>query len=166
MGSVQIIEYADVYRADSIRLLCQLQEYLISVDDERVQTMSAAYQESYLDYVIRETAENDGIILLALKGNCAVGLIAGWIESKDEIDQLSNRCPRRGIISELVIAPNARNCGIGKILVRAMEERFLEQECEFVAVDVFAPNNTAVLFYESMGYSPRNIEMYKRLREF
>ena len=99
-----------------------------------------------------------------MSGNEAVGFIAGYIEPKDEEDIITNRCPKRGIISDLAVTAPRRGSGIGKDLMNAIERYFMEMNCEFVALDLFAPNDTAKKFYDSLGYTPRNIELYKRIK--
>lgn len=137
-------------------LLVELQEHLVSVDDESVQTIDDEYGETYFAYLQRLVRSNDGIILLAVSESGAEGFVAGYIEPKDEEDRITNRCPRRGIISDLAVAAPRRGSGIGKELMNAIENYFMDMNCEFVALDLFAPNDMARKFYDSLGYTPRN----------
>lgn len=161
---IVITEYCARYEKESRVLLYQLQEHLVNIDDEHVQIHTANYGEAYLSFLLRNIQNHHGTIMLAIKKPNVIGLVAGWIEEKDEEDYLTNRCPKRGLITELVVAPSMRSRGVGKTLITQMEKRFAEQDCEFVAVDVFAPNKEAIRFYESSGYRPRNIELYKRIQ--
>lgn len=160
---IKIVEYLPHHREDCKELLCQLQEYLVRVDDENVQTIKEDYKDKYFEYVERQIRKCDGIILVAEANGKAVGMIAGLIEEKDEVDSITNRCPRRGIITELVVDEKTRGSGIGKKLIERMEKYFTNKNCEFVVVDVFGPNKNAQMFYESLGFSPRNIELYKKV---
>ena len=114
--------------------------------------------------MIKELENGNGILYLAKDNQQVIGMIAGYIESKDEEDIISNRCPKRGIISDLIVSNSCRLKGVGKKLMEEIEKYFLASNCEFIAVDLFAPNKTAKTFYEKLGYSPRNIELYKRIR--
>lgn len=160
---MKIITYSNE-KQQVVKLLIELQEHLVSVDDEKVQTIDDAYGEKYFSYLQGLVKKNDGIILLAVSGNEVNGFIAGYIEPKDEEDTISNRCPRRGIISDLAVTASLRGSGIGTKLMNAIESYFMEKNCEFVAVDLFAPNDTARKFYNLLGYTPRNIELYKRIK--
>ena len=160
---MKIVPYSNE-KQQVINMLVELQEHLVSVDDESVQTIDDEYGERYFAYLQGLVKENDGIILLAVSESGVEGFIVGYIEPKDEEDRITNRCPRRGIISDLAVATPRRGNGIGKVLMNAIESYFTEMNCEFVAVDLFAPNGTARTFYDSLGYTPRNIELYKRIK--
>lgn len=159
---MKIVPYSNE-KQQVINLLVELQGYLVSVDDENVQTISDEYGAMYYAYLQRLVKKNDGIILLAVSESGVDGFIAGYIEPKDEEDSITNRCPKRGIISDLSVTASRRGSGIGKELMNAIERYFVEMNCEFVTVDLFAPNDTARKFYDSLGYTPRNIELYKRI---
>ena len=161
---LDIVEYTDE-REQVIALLCELQEHLVNVDGEKVQILRDEYGKDYFDYLFRLVNDNDGKIFLVKTSNSVVGMIAGYVEPKDEEDRITNRCPRRGVISDLVVSSSFRNKGIGADLMNAIEKYFSSIECEFIAVNVFAPNDGAGKFYEKSGYAPRNIELYKRIRE-
>lgn len=160
---IHIIEYFNRHREESCQLLDELQNHLVAMDKEHVQITSTIYQKEYLGYLIGNTFFNNGKLHLALLNNHAVGLVAGWIEAKDKEDYLTNRCPKRGLVTELVVSQNMRGLGIGEKLLDKMEKYFKSQDCEFIAINVFAPNQDALEFYKHEGYSPRNIELYKRI---
>lgn len=159
----QILEYDKKYRNAVTAIMVRLQEHIISVDSECVQIMHHDYIRNYLDLVLSTIKNNNGIMYLAINNHTPIGLIAGYIEPKDEEDRLTNRCPVRGIVSELFVDETHRRKGIAQSLFVKIEEYFLSAGCEFVAVNVFAPNVSAFEFYKSLGYEERNIEMYKRL---
>lgn len=160
---MKIVPYSNE-KQQVVNLLVALQEHLVSVDDESVQTIDDEYGETYFAYLQSLVRSNDGIILLAVSESGVEGFVAGYIEPKDEEDRITNRCPRRGIISDLAVAAPRRGSGIGKELMNAIENYFMDMNCEFVALDLFAPNDMARKFYDSLGYTPRNIELYKRIK--
>lgn len=158
----EIVRYTDE-REQVISLLIELQNHLVSVDHEKVQIMNDSYGEEYFAFMFRLVTDNDGVIYLAKERNEVVGMIAGYVEPKDEEDKITNRCPKRGVISDLVVSPSFRSQGIGGEFMNAMERYFSDIGCEFVAINAFAPNENAIRFYEKTGYAPRNIELYKRI---
>lgn len=158
-----IREYAPKDRAEVIALLVQLQEHLVTVDDEKVQILTDRYRKEYIDYLFDELRENNGVLLVAENAATIIGLVAGIIEPKDKEDVLTNCCPIRGKVLELVVSKDYRHSGAGTALPQAMEDYFKKHECEYICVDVFAPNAGAYAFYQNNDYSPRNIELYKRL---
>lgn len=161
----QIIQYIDKYKEDANNLLIRLQEHIVKIDPERVQKLNTDYKNEYLNYVISKVNSNNGVIYLATHNQITVGMIAGYIEPKDKEDRLTNTCPIRGIVSELFICETYRHKGIAKSLFATIEEYFQSYGCEFVAVNVFAPNVSTFDFYKSLGYAERNIEMYKKLKQ-
>ena len=165
MDCVKIVPYAPKYAPQAKELLLELQAHLVACDPEAVQVLKERYREEYLGYVLGLTERFGGAVFLALRGDRAVGFAAGYPEPKDEEDLLTNRCPKRGVLSELVVSAPERRQSTGRQLLCAMEEFFRAQGCEFIAVDVFAPNRDARGFYEALGYAPRNIEYYKRIGE-
>ena len=114
---------------------------------------------------LRELEENDGKCYLALDEDKVVGLVMGCIPKYDEYDYLDYKCPKRGVITELIVSQNVRSKGIGKSLINRMEEYFKSLKCEYVLVDVFAYNKSAINFYEKGGYHSRIEVKIKKLDE-
>lgn len=160
-----IREYSECDKEKVMDLLVQLQNHLVAVDDENVQVLTTTYRIEYFNTLMNEISANSGRIFVATDYGTVIGLVAGIVEPKDEVDKLTNRCPKRGKILELVVSPNSRTAGVGSSLVNRMEGYFQEQQCEFVCVDVFAPNKDAIRFYQANAYADRNIEMYKKIGE-
>ena len=160
---IAVVEYDEAYRMPCVDLLVELQEHLVSVDNENIQVLTENYYKNYMDYVLLLSREHHGQMYIALQNNVIVGLIAGLIEEKDKEDYLTNRCPVRGIITELIVTREARGLGIGKLLMDRMEKYFGTNNCEYTSVSAFAPNHIAVDFYEELGYTVRNIELTKRI---
>ena len=158
---IRIEEYRKAYKADAQALLNALQEHLVEIDPLDVQIFSKRYRDEYLSFVLEILEECEGKMFLAFDGDRAVGLIAGYIEKKDEEDKLTNSCPKRGVISELVVDEKYRGQGIGKLLMNSVEAYFSSMKCQFYTVGVFGPNADAARFYGSLGYHTRNIEMMK-----
>lgn len=160
---IQIDDYDASHEKKVALLLCELQSYLVDIDPEKIQLLSDDYRSNYLAHALRLAYTNHGFALIAKSNEKVIGFAAGMIEPKDEEDKLTNRCPVRGIISELIVAPEWRGKGVGKKLVEVLECRFKEENCEYSVVDVFGPNNAAQSFYSGLGYGSRNIEMMKKL---
>jgi len=158
-----IREYAPEDKSQVIMLLVQLQEHLVAVDDEQVQILTDRYPKEYLNYLLDELRENHGVLFVLENATEIIGLVAGIIEPKDKEDILTNRCPIRGKVLDLIVSKDHRSGGAGTALLQAMEDYFRKHKCEYICVDVFAPNKGAYTFYENNSYSPRNIELYKRL---
>ena len=88
----------------------------------------------------------------------------GTIPEYKDYDYLDYKCPKRGVITELVVTKSVRSKGIGKELMKKIEDYFLEQNCEYVLIDVFAYNNKALDFYNKNGYHARMVVDIKKLK--
>lgn len=159
---IQIVAYQKKYENQAKTLLVQLQSYLVAIDEWHLQQMKEVYQEEYFKWIQDRVMTHQGEIFLALEEEEVVGLVAGIIEEKDKEDMLTNCCPKRGIITELVIDQHRRGNGVGKQLMNAMESYLKKCHCEWIAIDVFGPNKKALHFYENRGYQVRNIEVMKK----
>lgn len=160
---MEIIEYEDKYLDDVRALLVELEEYILTIDKDELDQLHPEYHDKMAIIDLLEVKENNGKCYLAIENDKAIGLIMGTIPPYDKYDYLDYKCPKRGIITELVVSSRVRSKGIGKTLITKMEDYFKSIGCEYVLVDVFAYNESAIGFYEKMGYHPRMYTDIKKL---
>lgn len=161
---MQIIEYEDKYLNDVRNLLTELEEYLVSIDKDSLDQVHPEYHEKMALIDLEEVRENNGICYLAIDNASVVGLIMGTIPPYEEYDYLDYKCPKRGIITELVVTSKTRSQGVGKALIEKMEDYFKNRDCEYVLVDVFAYNENAIKFYEKKDYHSRMYTQIKKIK--
>lgn len=160
---MQIFEYENKYLEDVRDLLVELEDYIVSIDKDNLDIVHQEYREKMAIKDLEEVNNNEGICYLAIDNNKVVGLIMGCIFPYDKYDYLDYKCPRRGVITELIVNKKARSKGIGKILMNKMEEYFKNKGCEYILVDVFGYNNNAFKFYSNDGYHTRMNTMIKKI---
>ena len=160
---MQIIEYEDKYIEDVKDLLTELEEYIVSIDKDELDQVHPEYHEKMALVDLDEVNKNNGICYLAIENEKAIGLIMGTIPPYEEYDYLDYKCPKRGIITELIVTSKIRSKGVGQALMDKMEEYFKLNKCEYVLVDVFAYNDNAINFYNKKGYHPRMYTDIKKL---
>ena len=160
---MNIIEYEDKYLEDIKDLLVELEEYIISIDQDHLDQLHPEYREKMAVLDLEEVKNNNGKCFIAVEDNKAVGVIMGTIPPYDEYDYLDYKCPRRGEITELVVSKNVRSSGIGQQLMNAMEKYFKSKDCEYVLVDVFGYNDNALKFYFKQGYHARMLTAIKKI---
>ncbi len=160
---MKIIEYEEYYLEDVRRLLTELEEYIVSIDKDNLDRVHEEYYEKMALVDLANVENNNGKCYLAILNNNVVGLIMGIIPEYDEYDYLDYKCPKRGIIIELIIQKNIRSKGIGTKLMETIEKYFKDNGCEYVLVDVFAYNIKALNFYEKNGYHSRMMTNIKKL---
>lgn len=80
------------------------------------------------------------------------------------MNNLDYKCPKRGIVTELVVSKKYRNSAIGKLLLKKIEEYFKLQNCEHVLINIFAYNENAIKFYSKNGYHTCMLTDIKKLK--
>ena len=160
---MQIIEYEDKYLEDVKDLLVELEEYIISIDYDHLDRLHPDYRDKMAVIDLEEVEKNNGKCYLAVENNKAVGVIMGIIGTYDEYDYLDYKCPKRGIVTELVVSKKIRSKGIGQKLMAKMEEYFKNLGCEYVLIDVFGYNDNALKFYFKQGYHARMLTTIKKI---
>ena len=160
---MQIIEYQKKYLEDVKDLLVELEEYILTIDKDKLDQLHSEYRDKMAILDLEEVNNNDGKCYLAVENNKAVGLIMGYVRAYDEYDYLDYKCPKRGIITELIVTSKIRSKGVGQALMEKMEEYFISNDCKYVLVDVFAYNENAIKFYERREYHPRMYTDIKKL---
>ena len=160
---MQIIEYEDKYLEDIRDLLTELEEYIVSIDKDELDQVHPEYHEKMALVDLEDVNKNNGKCYLAIENDKAIGLIMGTIPPYDEYDYLDYKCPKRGIITELIVTSKIRSKGVGQALMDKMEEYFKSNGCEYSLVDVFAYNEMGINFYDKKGYHPRMHTDIKKL---
>ena len=158
-----IIEYNTEYKEQVKDLLVELQNYLIDIDDWHTQVMLPKYREKIFEMDINKVKKQNGKIYLSVDNGIVIGLIIGIVEEKDEIDKLTNDCAKTGSVLELVVKSNIRGNGIGKSLLKRIEEYFKSINCKRINIEVFGPNKKGLNFYEMNNYVIRDIIVLKRI---
>jgi len=160
---LKIVEYEEKHLEDVRDLLTELEEYIVSIDKDNLDRVHPEYHEKMALIDLEEVNNNNGKCYLAVEDDKAIGLIMGTVPDYDEYDYLDYKCPKRGIITELIVTSKIRSNGIGKELIKTMEKYFKDNNCEYVLVDVFAYNENAINFYDKRGYHSRMFTNIKKL---
>ena len=163
MEDIKIIEYEEKYLEDVKDLLVELEEYILTIDEDHLDQLHHEYREKMALLDLQEVKDMNGKCYLAVKDNKAIGLIMGTIIKFDEYDNLDYKCPKEGEITELVVSKKVRSNGIGQKLMNKMEEYFKSVGCEYVLVDIFAYNDNAMKFYFKDGFHPRMVTGIKKI---
>lgn len=164
-NKLKIVELEEKYFSEVKDLLVDLQKYIIEIDKYKLNILSADYRNKYFNHMIKDCKNNQGKCFVCVNGDSVLGMVAGFVEQYDEHDILNYSCPKKGIISELIVNKNYRKDGIGTKLVDFMEEYFKSIGCEYIQLDVFAYNDSAKKFYYKNGYEDRMITVFKKLED-
>ena len=160
---MKIIEYENKYLTDVKDLLVELEEYILSIDKDNLDQLHPDYHDKMANIDLEKVSENNGKCFLAIENGKAVGVIMGIVRKYDKYDYLDYKCPKSGEITELIISKNVRSKGLGKLLMKSMEDYFKSIDCKYVVIDVFAYNKLAIDFYNKQGYHTRELIDIKKL---
>ena len=158
-----IIEYEDKYLENVKDLLVELEEYIISIDKDNLDLLHKDYRDKKAILDLEEVYKNNGKCYLYMDDDKVLGLIMGIERQYDEEDYLDYKCPKQGIITELIVTSKTRSKGIGKKLIKHMEDYFKSIGCDYILVDVFAYNEVGKNFYKNNGYHSRMISEIKKI---
>ncbi len=70
---------------------------------------------------------------------------------------------KRGHIADLGVIEGARRMGVGSALIRAGEAWARQRGLPLLSLDLWATNDRARAFYETLGYSAESLCLFKRL---
>ena len=102
-------------------------------------------RESYSKWIYRWLLKDERTIFLkAIRNDTILGFIVGRVE----------RSGKRlvGRIYTLNVRPKLRGKGIGKLLMKIIEESFKREGCEEIILEVAVDNLPALNLYRRMGY--------------
>ena len=153
-----IIEYSPNYDEEIKDLLVELQQYLSDIDKEGYNIVGDDYREKYFEKTMEEVKKYNGKILLFMETEKIVGLVVG-IVNNDEVITFDFKAPKRGRITELVVAKEYRGKHIGKKLLDSMRDYLKSIGCEKIMIAVFGYNENAIKFYEKNGFHMRMMDM-------
>ena len=156
-----IEEYQECYLEDVKDLLVELEEYILSIDEDELDQLHPEYKDKMAILDLEEVNKNNGY--LAVENNKVIGLIMGFVRRYDEYDYLDYKCPKCGEVLELIVSKDVRNRGVGQKLMKVMEDYFKSIGCEYINIDVLTYNKNAIKFYEREGYHTRGLINIKKI---
>jgi len=162
---VKIREYQESDRTAFVKLMEQLMDYIVSIDDLKRTRRMPEFGESYVQRTLQKVAENNGIIYVAELDSELVGVVVGTIPEQSKEDQLEHVPSKFGEVLELVVKDGYRGTGVGTMLMNKLEEYFKENNCNISGVGVLFPNKNAHRLYSKLGYEDRSIYMTKDLQK-
>lgn len=74
-------------------------------------------------------------------------------------------CGRYLELDNVIVHPNHRSKGIGKILTDYLVEKAIETDCIMAVLDAYTTNFAAHKFYINHGFVPKGFHFVKYLKE-
>lgn len=140
--------------------LGRLGEILIAVhhgfDARRFIAPGPDAHRGYGQFLAGELARTDALVLVAETGE---GAIAGYIYAVNEGgDWMSLRGPA-GVIYDLVVDPDHRRAGVGRLLVEGALEALADLGASQVVLHTATPNTGAQALFAAAGFRSTMVEM-------
>jgi ribosomal protein S18 acetylase RimI-like enzyme len=149
-------------RPHIVKCMEELQDYLVKIDEMKFTRRMPEYGEHFTEKLLHEVHDKNGRIYVAEDEDKIVGFIAGIVYEWSTEVLLECIPLKSGRILELFVDSKHRRQGIGKMLIRKIEEYFRTSGCDVYRVEVFKPNTEAYQFYQGLGYQDRIVDMTKK----
>ncbi len=155
---MNITDYKNSDRSSLISLYTDFKQETAAVSNI-FDALNADFQAAICGYLDKQIANPDGTILIAIDG-AAVGFIIAEVVEYFPFCQVE----RIGHIKELFVAEGYRGRGIGKQLIKALEQLYVAQGIGHFRIEtiVYYEKNRAI--YESMGYQPFLLDLRKSVK--
>jgi diamine N-acetyltransferase len=125
------------------------------------QKPSSAAREQ--DYYLGLVADENVALLVAEAGEKLVGFVHAIVR---ETPAFPVFVPRRyAIVDSIVVKSGFQNQGIGKILMGKVQEWAIASGATSIELNVYEFNETAISFYERLGYQTFSRKMSKELKK-
>jgi len=157
---IKIVEYKNNKKV-LVKLIEELQDYLIQMDPLKRLRRLPEYGEIYTDNLLKKIKKHKGIIYIAEIENIPVGMVVGIIEDYTKNDEIESIPSKTARILELIVSEKYRGKNIGSLLMQSIERYFQKQGCDIIRIAVFAPNTKTHSFYQKLNYQDRVIDMVK-----
>ena len=151
--------------ADDYNALCDLFDEVDALHrvnlPHRFQQPSAPARER--DDYLRLITDDDVALLVGAVGGSTVGFVHAMIREPPGMPMFVRR--RYAVIDNLVVKSEFRKQGIGRILVDEVQEWAIAKGARSIELNVYEFNETAISFYEGLGYRNLSRKMSKELKK-
>jgi GNAT superfamily N-acetyltransferase len=101
--------------------------------------------------------DRSAIVLIAERDDRAIGYITGRVTV-----EARRVLPRRGIVEDWFVSEEAREAGVGALLLRELEKRFIERGCELIESATWSANEGARRAHDALGFREIRV-VYRKL---
>lgn len=115
-----------------------------------------------IDYFLKILSNKDALFLIAKEKNEIIGFVFGAIRGASDIPILKKR--KYFHIDTLMVKKEYRKSGIGKKLMKKIENSVRDLGIKELELEVWNFNTNAIAFYENIDYKPYIKKMRKVLK--
>ena len=137
----------------------ELQDFERSLDPRM--PSGAEIVDEYLPYMLDRCRRCSGKVMVAEIDGQVAGFVT--ILARVSSDEIDDGPVEFGLIADLVVAREHRNCGIGAALLEAAESYAQDRKVNWLRIGVLAANAVADRMYAAKGYETRFLMREKDL---
>ena len=163
MDEIRIKPYDPKYKDQIVKLFEDFYDYLVEIDPLRKLIRQPGYEENTTEQTLKDVTEKEGVFYVALDGDKVVGFTVGTIRRPTPEDLLGAEPSVNGRVTELYVDKDYRGKGLATKLMEKVEQTLKEKGCDYIWVEVFAPNQPPRSLYQKLGYIERDIDMIKKI---
>jgi ribosomal protein S18 acetylase RimI-like enzyme len=150
--------------ADDYNTLCELFDEIDALHRDNLprifQKPSGPVREQ--DYYLELIADEKVGLLVAEVGEKLVGFVHAIVKDTPAIPVFVPR--RYAIVDGIVVKSGFQNQGIGSTLMDKVQDWATAKGATSIELNVYEFNETAIFFYERLGYRPLSRKMSKELK--
>lgn len=161
--NIQIVNYDPKYKDQIVKLFEDFYDYLVDLDPLRKLRRQPGFGENSTEETVKEVAEQEGVFYLALNQEKVVGFVAATTRRPTPEDLLGAEPAVNGRITELYVDKDYRGKSLATKLMEKVEVYLKEKGCDYIWVEVFAPNKPPRNLYQKLGYKERDIDLIKKV---
>jgi ribosomal protein S18 acetylase RimI-like enzyme len=162
-AAIILRDYREEDRDALLELVNKLEEYVKPLDPlKRVKNLPG-FTEASLHETLENVEKYQGKITFAEESGKIIGMIIGVIWEQSEKNKLEIGPHTVGEVVDLYIEEVYRGKGLGKKMLKMMEDYFISKGCDSMWIEVFTPNENAHNVYKKYGFVDREIGMLKQL---
>jgi ribosomal protein S18 acetylase RimI-like enzyme len=151
--------------ADDYNSVCELFDEIDALHRDHLphifQKPSGAAREQ--DYYWGLIADENVALRVAEVGKNLVGFAHAFVRDTPVLPVFVPR--RYAIVESIVLKSGFQNHGIGRILMAKMQEWAIAKDATSIELNVYEFNETAISFYERLGYQTLSRKMSKELKK-
>ena len=123
-----------------------------------IQQLYPEFNEHIYANLLDEMLPNNYRQIVALENDAPIGLSGFWVGTK-------LWCGKYLELDNVIVHPNHRSKGVGKLLTTYLNQKAIELGCKLVALDAYTTNFSAHKFYYNHGFVPKGFHFVKFLEE-
>jgi ribosomal protein S18 acetylase RimI-like enzyme len=128
-------------------------------DPQRFMRTPPGAQRGYASFIGSQLEQDDVVVLVAVRDGAVVGYVYAGLEPRDWMSLRD----AAGVVHDVVVDPEQRRSGIGRMLVMAAMDWLRAHGAPRVVLSTAQRNGPAQRLFESLGFRPTMVEMTREL---